>query len=126
MGEISGDCHGPNLLRPHENPGNNKSQDRERVVNVLVAATFLIFFQAFMVAPLIPRLADSFHASLQTIGWMVPAYMVPYAVSTPVYGVLADRLGRRRVILGSLVGFIVVAALTATTTSRTRFHERCI
>ena len=50
-----------------KNPDDSNSQGRERVVNVLVAATFLIFFQAFMVAPLIPRLADSFHASPSSV-----------------------------------------------------------
>lgn len=93
---------------------NPTPEARDRVVNVLVAATFLIFFQAFMVAPLIPRLAEFFHVPLQTIGWVVPAYMVPYALSTVIYGVLADRIGRRRVILGSMIGFLLVAALTAT------------
>ena len=33
---------------------------RERLVRLLSAATFLIFFQAYMVAPLIPRLSAVF------------------------------------------------------------------
>ena len=33
---------------------------RERLLKVLSAATFLIFFQAYMVAPLIPRLSIAF------------------------------------------------------------------
>lgn len=44
-----------------------------RTLAFLCTATFLIFFQAFMVAPLIPRLADDLDASVQHIGLIVPA-----------------------------------------------------
>lgn len=38
-------------------------QERERLIRILSAATFLISFQAYMVAPLIPRLAREFGSS---------------------------------------------------------------
>lgn len=69
--------------------------ERERLIRVLAAATFLIFFQAYMVAPLIPRLSAVFQVSAQTVGLTIPAYMIPYGVST-LYGLLSDHLGRRR------------------------------
>lgn len=90
---------------------------RERLLRVLAAATFLIFFQAYMVAPLIPRLSAVFAVSSQTMGFIVPAYMIPYGVSTLFYGLLSDRLGRRRIMLASLLAFVVLTALTATARS---------
>jgi MFS family permease len=90
---------------------------RERLLRVLSAATFLIFFQAYMVAPLIPHLSDVFVVSSQTIGLIVPAYMIPYGVSTLFYGLLSDRLGRRRIMLASLLAFIILIALTSTAQS---------
>lgn len=90
---------------------------RERLVRLLSAATFLIFFQAYMVAPLIPRLSDLFGVSPQQIALLVPAFMIPYGVSTLFYGLLSDRLGRRRIMLASLVAFVVLTALTATAQS---------
>jgi predicted MFS family arabinose efflux permease len=92
-------------------------EQRERLLRVLSAATFLIFFQAYMVAPLIPRLATVFAVSGQTIGLIVPAYMIPYGVSTLFYGLLSDRLGRRRIMVASLLTFVVLTALTATAQS---------
>jgi predicted MFS family arabinose efflux permease len=41
---------------------------RERLLWVLSAATFIIFFQAYMVVPIIPALSNTFGASVQTVG----------------------------------------------------------
>jgi predicted MFS family arabinose efflux permease len=85
----------------------------ERLIRILSAATFLIFFQAYMIAPLIPKLADVFHVSAQTIGVAVPAYMIPYGAATLFYGIVSDRVGRRPIILGSLALFVALTTLTA-------------
>lgn len=90
------------------------TDSRERLVRVLVGITFLIFFQAYMVAPMIPRLAASFGVSPQTIGLAIPAYLIPYGVSTLFYGLLFDRIGRRRIILSSLIAFTILTVLTPT------------
>ena len=97
--------------------GNIGKAQRERLLWVLAAATFLIFFQAYMVAPLIPRLSEAFHVSPQQIGLTVPIYLIPYGISTLFYGLLSDRVGRRRILLGSFLAFIVLTALTATAQS---------
>jgi predicted MFS family arabinose efflux permease len=90
---------------------------RNRLLRVLAAATFLIFFQAFMVAPIIPTLAQIFGVSLGTIGLIVPAYLIPYGLATLVYGPLSDRVGRRPIIFASLSAFILLTGLTAVTRS---------
>lgn len=82
---------------------------RERLLRMLAAATFVIFFQAYMVAPIIPALSNAFGASVQTVGLIVPAYLIPYGIATLIYGLLADRLGVQRVMFASLAAF---AALT--------------
>ncbi|TWP33550.1 MFS transporter [Leekyejoonella antrihumi] len=79
---------------------------------VLTAAGFLVFAQAFMVAPLLPRLAQQLGTSVGMIGLSVPAYLVPYGVMTLFWGPLADRFGRRPVILVALALFSVLSAAT--------------
>lgn len=86
---------------------------RNQLLWVLSAATCLIFFQAYMVAPLIPRFARVFGVSAEMVGLMVPAYLIPYGFTTLVYGPLSDRVGRRAVILGSLSAFILLTGVTA-------------
>ncbi len=51
------------------------------------------------------------------IGMTVPAYMIPYGLSTLFFGLLADRLGRRRIMYISMSAFILLTAFTATATS---------
>lgn len=90
---------------------------RERLLQLLSAATFVIFFQAYMVAPIIPRLAEMFQSPVQSVGLIVPAYLIPYGVATLIYGFLADRLGIWRIMISSLAAFAVLTALTATASS---------
>ena len=77
-------------------PGAVGDHQRERLLRMLALATFIIFFQAYMVAPIIPALSTAFGASVQTVGLLVPAYLIPYGVATLLYGLLADRLGISR------------------------------
>ncbi|MCA6112925.1 MFS transporter [Bradyrhizobium cenepequi] len=90
---------------------------RERLLRTLALATFIIFFQAYMVAPIIPALSKVFGTSIETVGLIVPAYLIPYGISTLAYGVLADRIGIPRVMFASLAAFSVLTMLTATAQS---------
>lgn len=81
---------------------------------VLTAAAFVIFAQAFMIAPVLPRLANAFEADIDLVGLAVPAYLIPYGVMTLLWGPLADRIGARPVVLGSLALFVALTAVTAT------------
>ena len=89
-------------------------RQRERLLRMLAAATFIIFFQAYMVAPIIPALSNTFGTSVETVGLIVPAYLIPYGIATLAYGLLADRLGIHRVMFTSLAAFAALTILTAT------------
>lgn len=93
------------------------TDESERLLRALALATFIIFFQAYMVAPIIPVLSTSFGTSVQAVGVIVPAYLIPYGVTTLVFGLLADRIGIRCLLFASLVMFAVLTALTASAQS---------
>ena len=94
-----------------ENPNSNKPL--KTIFPPLVMAAGLIFFQAYMIAPLIPKLATIFNVSEQRIGLIVPAYMLAYGVSVLFYGFISDKFGRKRILQISLLAFIVLTAITA-------------
>ena len=102
----------PGAVAAEGQPG--ASDGRERLLWVLALATFVIFFQAFMVAPIIPQLSAAFGASAEMVGLVVPAYLIPYGIATLAYGLLADRIGIRTLMFASLAAFAVLTALTAT------------
>lgn len=116
----------PALMSPvqqlPDSPGGDTASVAPRwMLPVLCSAAFLVFAQAFMVAPLIPRLAQVFHSTTSVVGLAVPAYLVPYGVMTLVWGPLSDRIGRRTVIFGSLVLFIFLTAATVFASSGAAF-----
>tara|TARA_R110002124_G_C8970138_1_gene514989 strand:- start:7076 stop:8293 length:1218 start_codon:yes stop_codon:yes gene_type:complete len=96
------------------------SKSPNGILWLLCAAAALIFFQTYMIAPLIPRLSVVFGVSEQRIGLIVPAYMIAYGVSILFYGWLSDRVGRTRIILISLLAFVLLTALTAAVQSATQ------
>ena len=91
--------------------GEKPAQDA--ILKPLAAAVFLVFFNGYMLAPLIPALSREFSVGIQQMGWVVPAYMLTYGFSTLFYGPLSDRIGRRTVLLTLLRAFIGVTFLTA-------------
>lgn len=99
---------------------NSETKKRERLLRILGAITFLIFFQGYMVAPMIPRLAIAFGVSEQRVGLLVPAYLIPYGISTLFFGLLSDWIGRKRIMVVSLLAFAGLSALTATSVSATQ------
>jgi predicted MFS family arabinose efflux permease len=92
-------------------------RERERLLRLLAVTTFIVFFQAYMVAPVIPALSNVFRTSVETVGLIIPAYLIPYGIATLAYGTLADRIGIHRVMFASLAAFAALATLTATAQS---------
>ena len=65
----------------------------------------------------LPDIQGSLSATPSQIGWVITAFVVASAIGTIITGWLASRYGRRRVFLGSIIGFTLTALLCATATS---------
>jgi predicted MFS family arabinose efflux permease len=91
---------------------NDKSAPSIFLVVILSLGTFIIFFQGFMVAPILPGLAMLFHVSIRQVSFIEPAYLLGYGFVTLVYAPLSDKYGRFPIILFSLTCFIVLTAST--------------
>jgi len=98
-------------------PSTIDGRQRQRLLRILAVATFIIFFQAYMVAPIIPALSNVFGTKVERVGIIVPAYLIPYGIATLVCGLLADRIGIHRVMFASLAAFAALTMLTATAQS---------
>jgi len=90
---------------------------RGRLTTLIVLEIFLIFFQGFMVAPLLTRLSVVFGTSIDHASSLIPAYTLPYGCVCLLIGPVADRYGRSRVLAWLVATGGVVPVLTATATS---------
>jgi multidrug resistance protein len=65
-----------------------------------------------IVVPILPRYAERFGASPSTVGLLVASFSVAQLVFAPVWGRLSDRIGRKPLLVASLVGTAVGSLLT--------------
>ncbi len=74
---------------------------------------FLVGTELFVFSPLLPVLAADYHITPSLAGLSVTMFSLAYMVSAPLFGYFADRIGRRRVLIGSLLAFALANILTA-------------
>src|ERR1700736_5565414 len=59
----------------------------------------------------LPYMQGSVSASADQINWVLTSYIVAAAIMTPPSGFLANRLGRKRVLMTAVVGFVLASVL---------------
>jgi len=64
----------------------------------------------------LPHMQASLSATQDTINWLLTCYIVASAIALPISGWLADRVGRKRLLLISVVVFTAASVACATAT----------
>lgn len=86
-----------------------------------MAAVFLCgvcaFLDLYATQPLLPLFSRIFHAGKAAVGLTVSASTLGVALSAPLFGIFAERLSRKRVIVASIAAVAVPTLLAATATS---------
>ena len=72
---------------------------------IVCSITLIAVMGVSSIAPVLPAIVAAFGISIEESGWLIAAFTVPGLVLTPITGFLADRLGRKRVLVPSLVVF---------------------
>jgi MFS transporter, YNFM family, putative membrane transport protein len=80
----------------------------------VVLAGFTAFVNLYATQPLLPMLVRVFRATPLGVSWTVTAGTLAVAGAAPLVGRLADRVGRRRVIVSSAALLAVATGLAAT------------
>lgn len=83
----------------------------KRLIIVLGLAGFIVMADNWVVSPLLPTIARSFGVDPVRAGILISAYMLPFGLFQLIYGPLADRFGKLRIIGTSLVLFTVATTL---------------
>ena len=75
------------------------------------------FLNVYSTQPLLPLLRETFHASELAVSLTVSATIFATALAAPIIGMIAERRGRKKVIVPSLFLLTIPTALAATSTS---------
>lgn len=59
----------------------------------------------------LPSMQTDLGASPDTINWVLTSYIVAAAIATPLTGWVADQIGRKRLFLVSIIGFVLASVL---------------
>jgi predicted MFS family arabinose efflux permease len=85
----------------------------KRLIVILGLAGFIVMADNWVVSPLLPSIAHSLGVQPARAGILIAAYMLPFGLFQLLYGPLADRYGKLRVVGISLVFFTVATGLCA-------------
>jgi len=83
----------------------------------VMAAVLLQVLDTTIANVALPHMQASLSATQDTINWVLTSYIVASAIALPISGWLADRVGRKRLLLISVVLFTAASVLCATATS---------
>ncbi|MFQ5689831.1 MAG: MFS transporter [Gemmatimonadota bacterium] len=86
---------------------------RDPNLRIIFAVTLTAVLAVSSLTPAFPQIAREFHVSARSVGLLISVFTVPGVVLTPLLGILADRWGRKRVLVPSLVLFGLSGAACA-------------
>jgi DHA2 family multidrug resistance protein len=96
---------------PHEPPQESLKRPSIALVVAVVLIAFLEVLDITIVSVTIPHMLGSFAATPDQITWVLTSYLVSAAVVMPLTGFLSARFGRRRLLISSILGFVISSAL---------------
>jgi DHA2 family multidrug resistance protein len=92
-------------------PAARTSPPRWLVAVAVMLATVMVILDMTIVNVALPHMMGALGTTANQITWVLTAYIVTEAVFIPLTGFFSARLGRRRLMLISVAGFIVASAM---------------
>ena len=87
------------------------------VTAAVMGATFMEILDTTVVNVSVPHLAGNMGATVEEGTWVVTSYLVSNAIILPMSGWLANRIGRRNMLLACVTGFTITSVLCGMATS---------
>ena len=84
---------------------------RKLVTLFALTGAFMTQLDATIANVALPHMQASTSASREQISWVLTSYIIMAAICTPLSGWLAQRFGRKQVMVGSLIGFTIASML---------------
>ncbi len=78
---------------------------KDRNFRIVLGVTLMAVLGVSSISPAFPRIMEALNISETEVGMLIIAFTIPGVVLTPFIGILADRAGRKRVLVPSLFLF---------------------
>lgn len=98
------------------NENEKKPAYKETNLRIVFSVTLMAVMGVASLAPAFPKIVESLGISAKEIGLLITVFTLPGVALTPVLGVLADRFGRKRILVPSLILFGAAGGACAFTT----------
>ncbi len=98
-------------------PGGGVALNRGWITVCIMLATIMQVVDTTIVNVALPHMQGSMSATQDQISWVLTSYIVIAAIFTPLTGVLADKLGRKRLLLICVIAFIITSMMCGAATS---------
>ena len=100
---------------------------KDRNLRVILSVTMVAILPIFSINPTLGTIAQALGVSTQQVTLIVTAFLVPVAIGTPIFGFLADRFGKKQILIPSLLLFALGGVLCATAQDfRSLIEWRCL
>jgi DHA2 family multidrug resistance protein len=100
-------------------PAPHEVKHRGLITLCIMAAMVMQVLDTTIANVALPHMQASLGAAQDTITWVLTSYIVAAAIATPITGWLSDNIGRKRLFIICIIGFVVTSALCGTAFSLT-------
>ncbi|MEW6413202.1 MAG: MFS transporter [Candidatus Zixiibacteriota bacterium] len=87
------------------NSGKDRKVYRDTNLQIIFGITLMAVLGVSSITPAFPTIARELNTSAQRVGLLITVFTLPGVVLTPILGVLADRYGRKKIIIPALMLF---------------------
>lgn len=89
---------------------NNQNKYQDRNLLIIFGVSLIAILGVASVTPAFPKLEEALNVPPQNIGLLVTVFTFPTVILGPIIGILADRLGRKKILVPSLILFGIAGA----------------
>ena len=86
---------------------------RNKNLLVIYSITLIAVLGVASLAPAFPEIIKHFQITTHKVGWLIAVFTLPGIILTPLLGILADRIGRKNVLVPSLFLFAIAGTSCA-------------